>query len=105
MNTDLYRAEYFITRRWNDLSIVDVKIVTYSLAKKTPKGGWYERVDFPSERKWVADKGRKRHAYPTKREAVESLLRRKEIHVNSLKQQLFEMEKVKEIAYKMSLDF
>lgn len=53
---------------------VDLKLIKFVLIKETPKGYWISNnitgLRLPS--KWVSKTGKKRYAYPTKREALES---------------------------------
>lgn len=64
-----------------------------NLIKETPKGYWIGYgFNIPgnlrSEAKWVSKTSRKRYAYPTKREAIESFIARKRLQKRILKDRL-----------------
>ena len=67
----LYRAEYSCYTDGN----ISICINTYPVIKQTSKGVW---IKFYSDRKFVLLAGRKKFAYPTKEEAINSLKRRKQ---------------------------
>jgi hypothetical protein len=65
----------------------------YFLNRETPKGYWigYEENGdgyLHSAFKWVSKTARKRYAYPTKEEALQSFIKRKEKQIKILKYQL-----------------
>ena len=62
----LYRAEYSCYTDGN----ISICIKTYRIIKQTAKGVWIENYD---SKKFVLLTGRKRFAYPTKEEAINSL--------------------------------
>ncbi len=94
----VYELGQVLYRAWS----LDGYCVTYDkyvAVKVTPKGAWiakqgdhdyYEslKANFPHEdhgeadRKWVAHAGRKRFAYPTKEEALQSLRARANSYVS-----------------------
>jgi hypothetical protein len=59
---------------------VQLKERIFFVEKETPKGYWIVEQHC-AKRRWVSKYGRKRYAYPTKEEALRSLRRRKELHV------------------------
>lgn len=67
----------------------------YEVIKPTPKGAWVRLVlgQFLGDKKFILRDARKRFACPTKEEALESFLKRKERQINILRAQLKEAEK------------
>jgi hypothetical protein len=70
-----------------------VRLITLNLHKETLMGYWigYGSTNvgsLRSESRWVAKSGKKRYAYPTKKEALTSLFKRKKQQVRILKKQL-----------------
>jgi len=53
---------------------------SYFCEKHTPKGVWINTGGYPGTRKFVLLSGRKRWAYPTQEEALQSYIKRKEWH-------------------------
>jgi hypothetical protein len=86
-----YRIEYHVFRYSNGVEI-SLSTLKFRLEKKTPKGGWY--VDDCGDRKWIADNGKKKYAYPTRELALRSLRARKTHHIKHLERQLREMKLV-----------
>lgn len=93
-----YRYE---ERKWADIndfgelgssSHDSVRLITLNLHRETPQGYWigYGKPDdgFHSHSRWVAKHGKKRYAYPTKKEALWSFFARKKQQVRILKNQL-----------------
>jgi hypothetical protein len=65
----------------------------YRLKEETPKGYWIvnaEGVEY--DRKWVSKTAKKRYAYPTKREAMDSFLARTKRRISILNRQAKECE-------------
>jgi hypothetical protein len=99
-----YDSEYF-----NDYGYDDVKLELeeFLLVRETPKGYWIAPIWFggfghyPDEERWVSKTARKRHAYPTKKEALESFLARKTKQAKILKRQLTNVEKAIKLAEKL----
>lgn len=98
----LYRYDggYFITD-----SISSKLIRTdYKVVKETPCGYWVRDVSlgylegFEKENqkneKWVSKTGRKRLCYPTKKEALESLIYRRRRYIKILNAQLSKSHKI-----------
>lgn len=67
----LYRLEDPYPGRFWDFEI-------YEVIKKTPQGYWISDWNKGKEKRWVANFGFKRFAYPTKQRALESYIKRKE---------------------------
>jgi hypothetical protein len=66
----------------------EVVLSIYSLFKETPKGYWIgygELQRLHSASRWVSKTARKRFAYPTKEEALESFIKRNEKRIKILK--------------------
>ena len=94
-----YRYE---ERRYSDIddfgiggssSYIRVNLITLNLHKETPKGYWigygsYAPSMLHGNSRWVAKSGKKRYAYPTKKEALMSFFKRKKQQVRILKNQL-----------------
>lgn len=62
----------------------------YVLIKETAKGHWIKREwdAGGQDRKWVSKTARRRHAYPTKEEALTNLVRRTQRRIAILEAQL-----------------
>lgn len=71
----------------------------FILIKETPQGYWItDEWDHTHEfKRWVSKHGRKRYAYPSKKEALESFLARKKRQIEILKAQLHGAEVALEI--------
>jgi len=74
-------------------SNLKVELMTFNLHKETPKGYWigYGHITeggLRSTSRWVAKYGKKRYAYPTKKEALRSFRARKKQQVRILGNQL-----------------
>lgn len=90
-----YRYEDLL-EGWNYLfNIPKVKIVeyTYSLIKETPKGYWitnnsllFKNINFG--KRWISKTAKKRYAYPTKEEAINGFIARKNRQVTILSRKL-----------------
>ncbi len=63
-----------------------IELVTYDLIRETPKGYWIGR--YQCAEKWIPIISRKRFAYPNKDEALLNLVKRTEIRINHLENQL-----------------
>ena len=74
----LYRAEYSCYTYGN----IFICIKTYRIIKQTAKGVWIENYN---SKKFVLLTGRKRFAYPTKEEAINSLKCRKQRQLQIIK--------------------
>lgn len=67
----------------------DVKIVEkiYSAVRETPKGYWIintENSYFGEKQRWIPKQSRRRYAYPTRKEALESFIKRQEERIRIL---------------------
>ncbi|HTS04767.1 MAG TPA: hypothetical protein VMP68_04225 [Candidatus Eisenbacteria bacterium] len=62
----------------------------YSVAKTTPKGVWLQ--ESINHKRFVLRDARKRYACPTKKEALESFLARKQKHLRIERQRVQEIE-------------
>lgn len=88
---------------WRDLETVDVWCDEYEVIKETRCGYWI--ADYPQKdpdkaikdkwtwTKWVSKGGKKRYAYPTKEEALESFIIRKHRQVGHARRHLDFAEK------------
>ena len=85
-----------------------VRLTTLNLHKETAKGYWIGYGNpgdgFHSDSRWVTKSGKKRYAYPTKKEALTSFSRRKKQQVRILKNQLLNAESGLRNAEKMLKD-
>lgn len=79
-----YNGEYCRTGRRE----VDVIETVYSLIKETPKGYWISNEEFDVNQRWIPKQSRKRFAYPTRKEALESFIRRQEERIRILSVQI-----------------
>lgn len=78
---------------------IRVALSEFVMIKETPKGYWiaYKEIN-PSEKKWVSKKARKRFAYPTKEQALQSFICRKNRQISILNNQLAAAAQAKRIA-------
>lgn len=72
-------------------------LITLNLHKETPKGYWvgygfHCPENLRSNSRWVSKTGKKRYAYPTKEEALQSFMIRKEIQMKILEYQAWSAE-------------
>ena len=96
----LYRAEYNVIHYSDYNSIYEITIIEIYLIKKTPKGGWYSEDQECNNGRWIADKGRKKYAYHSIKEALESLIIRKKKHIKHLQREESDMQQVLKKAIK-----
>lgn len=85
----LYRINYTYSRyydseteRFFGPTIVDICTTEYNITKETNKGYWIDSG------RWVSKTGRKRFAYPTIEEAVNSIIARKNKQLKILRDQI-----------------
>jgi len=72
-----------------------VELLEFNLFSETPKGYWIGYGGFEGLRghkKWIGKTAKKRYAHPTKKEALQSFIKRKEKQVKILKYQLMSAE-------------
>ena len=78
----------------SDDSLIGVRIRcdSYNVIKRTPRGYWIGNrigsIFRDDKKRWVSSSSRKRFAYPTKKEALVSLIARKRLQIRILKYQL-----------------
>ena len=90
---------------------VKVELEIFELVKETPKGYWIVSeswVDLDEgfislAKKWISKTSRKRFAYPTKQEALDSFLIRKKKQIEYVKRSLTNAEKALELGEKIKL--
>lgn len=78
-----------------------VKVEVYRIISATPKGYWITPVRWAQNapsKVWVSATGRKRHAYPTKKEALESFYQRQKRRIQHLRAAMYQAEKALEYA-------
>ena len=75
-----------------------LELRTFNLWKETPKGYWIGYGNFYDDTKlrghgsWVSKTAKNRFAYPTKKEAIESFIKRKESQARILSRKLWSCE-------------
>ena len=92
--------------------IPDPRVVLsiFSLFKETPKGYWIGYGDYKmpgrlrSTAIWVPKTSRKRYAYPSEEEALNSFIKRQERRIKILKYNLLNSGIALDIAKKMTID-
>ena len=87
--------------------IPTVELSEFVLDKETPKGYWIRPLYggyLGLWKKWIPKKSRKRYAYPTKKEALDSFIARKKKQVQYSKTTLWYAEETLRIAQKMKDD-
>jgi hypothetical protein len=80
-----------------------LELYEYMLDKETPKGYWIRPLRggyLGFWKKWIPKVSRKRYAYPTEKEALESCIARKQHRVRYLKRDLHNAEVVLKQAMK-----
>jgi len=82
---------------------VDVKLREFSLVAEIPKGYWIGDAETGWFKKWIRKKSKKRYAYPSKEEALNSYLIRTRNRVGYLQRDLKNAEKALKIAEKIEL--
>ena len=67
-----------------------LELSTYILSKETEKGYWIKIKNWDTHlfQKWVSKTSRKRFAYPTKEEALESFIKRTKRRIRIIKWQI-----------------
>lgn len=86
-----YRYYTHVSTSSYGLRQVSVELKKYKLVKETPKGYWitndwdYGIIYF---KRWIPKKSLKRHAYPTKEEAMKNYIKRTEKYTSILKGRL-----------------
>ena len=66
-----------------------IEFLAYRVVRRTKKGAWIQQGHYDKQR-FVLDGATKRYAYPSKDEALESLIFRKTRHINILERELAE---------------
>ena len=70
-------------------SRLEFKLYYHPIVSETPKGVWIGYIALPTEKwKWVSNTARKRFAYPTKEEALDAYIARKEAYVKHAQKRL-----------------
>ena len=93
----LYRYDYMIS--YDDYYDIhpspEIKLllVDFNVVKHTPTGYKID-MGYNTKQKFVVSAGKKRYAYPTKEEALRSLIARKRVHIKILNRQSSEMSGV-----------
>jgi len=85
---------------------VQLTLIKFRLLKETPCGYWIT-MDFDTFygwKKWIPKVSKKRYAYPTQQEALNSLIRRKELHLRYLKRDQQDINEVLQQALKIRLE-
>ena len=72
---------------------INIRLEEYFLIAETPKGYWIG-FDKNEKYKWVSKTAKKRFAYPTKKEAENNFIKRKEKHVEILEANLIIAKRV-----------
>ncbi|NTU49579.1 MAG: hypothetical protein HGA87_01550 [Desulfobulbaceae bacterium] len=78
-----YRYDAYV---WGDFLSVGMRCEEYRLIRETPKGYWIED-EWSIDKRWVSKTARKRYAYPTKAEALDSFIARKRRQISILRHQ------------------
>lgn len=97
--SDVYGQDYdgeYVRTGFRDVKVVEN---IYSLVKETPKGYWidgpiigqagsYTLSIWDGGKRWIPKQSRKRFAYPTRKEAMKSFIRRQEERIRILSIQI-----------------
>jgi hypothetical protein len=84
-----------------------VELVVYEIYKETEKGFWIVPVDdfYPIDKHFILKKpGRKKYAYPTKKEALTNYILRTEKYKKILEDSLHHCKQGLEFALKINID-
>ena len=77
-----------VSRRF-DFPNPSVVLTTYDLIKETPKGHWISLGGlYETGKRWVSKTSKKRFAYPTKKEALMSFIKRQKSKIRILEHQI-----------------
>jgi len=97
---EFYRYEYKV--KSDSVRRVDLVLEIYSLKKETPKGYWIVNTKYPNLGTpiWVSKVGKKRFAYPTKKEALISRIAKSERRLQFLQRDLAVAEEVLNLSKK-----
>ena len=100
MNKEYYRVEPYYEDYYPASQLI---YYVYSVIKETPKGVWvklkgYEDCAYQRKR-FILNTSRKKYAYPSKIEAVDNFIKRKERQIKILTVKLSEAEDLIELAY------
>ena len=109
---DGHLIQNLIFYRYEESIFIDeqVKVLekTFKLVKETPCGYWIKRIpEFYftlNKNHWVSKTARKRYAYPTKKEALNSFIARKGRQLEILNWQIARVEQALNIALDMRED-
>ena len=96
-----YKTEYDINDR------VIAKLFVYEIYKETEKGFWIVPIDdfYPMDKHFILKKpGRKKYAYPTKKEALNNYILRTEKYKKILEDNLHHCKQGLEFALKINID-
>lgn len=66
----------------------DIYLRKYQIIKRTPKGCWVKDLVCKSGKRFILNDARKRFAYPTREEALESFMHRKWSQIAIIKKQM-----------------
>ncbi len=83
-----------------------IELSEFSLVKETPKGYWIcygKQGGTTIFKRWVSKTSKKRYAYPTKQEALQSFIKRNQRRIGILKWQLESCRISVSIALSMSV--
>jgi len=90
---------------------VELVLYKYDLLKETPQGywivpdlRWHSLADKSKHKRWVHKVSRKRFAYPTKKEALNSFIIRKKKQIIYCKRDMRNAERALAIAEKINLE-
>jgi len=84
---------------------LDVIVSTFKLVKETPCGYWIcqDTYYFSLEKRWISKTSRKRYAYPTKKEALNSFIIRKQRQIKHCTRDLGNAKQALNIAKQIKL--
>lgn len=101
MNKEYYRIEPEYYDGYYPTRYLICKV--YVVIKETPKGAWIKKIswrDNPMSRKhFILTSSTKKFAYPTKEDAVNSFIKRKERQIKILSSQLADAENQLELIH------
>lgn len=107
-----YDSRFYVTlcsdenKSVNDFlgSTCEVACEEYEVLKKTAKGVWVQDKYGCGYKKFVLNCARKRFAYPTKKQALESFIKRKQSQLKHLQRGLRDTNYSLSIALKMNIE-
>jgi hypothetical protein len=107
-----YESRFYVSLSDDDYQSVnnlfgtscEVAFEEYEVFKKTAKGVWVQDKYGCGYKKFILNKAKKRFAYPTKKQALESFIKRKQSQLKHLERGLRDTNYALQIALSMKIE-